>query len=127
MAPKVIHGKRVKTTLGISLGNDELPSRRSALPDPTHHSICQTPAETPTASLLMQLHGVLHIYTQLKGALFCLGAVPARDAALLNLICIEATMCTNLPPLRSTSGNLHCFSKVKAQKLSRHGGTKLVR
>ena len=127
-APKVIHAeKRVKTTLGISFGNDELPSRRNDLPDPTHHIICQTPAETPAASLLMQLHGALHICTQLKGALFCLGAVPARGAALLNLTYIEGTMCTDLPPLRSASGNLYCFRKVKAQKLSRHGGTKLVR
>jgi hypothetical protein len=97
-APKVIHAeKRVKTTLGISFGNDGLPSRRNDLPDPIRHIICQTPAETPTASLLMQLHGALHICTQLKGALFCLGAVPARGAALLNLTCIGGRKCTDLP------------------------------
>lgn len=127
-ATKVIHaGKRVKTTLGTSFGNDKLPSRRNDLPDPTHHIICQTPAETPIASLLMQLHGALHICTRLKGALFCLGVVPARGAALLDLTCIGGRMCTNLPPLPSASGKLYCFSEVKAQKLSRHGGTKLVR
>lgn len=127
-APKVIHaGKRVKTTLGVSLGNDDPPSRRNDLPDSTHHIICQTPAETPTASLLMRWHGALHNRTQLKGALLCLGAAPASGAALLNLTCIEGTICTNLPPLRPALGNMNCSSKVKAQKLSQHDRTKLVR
>jgi hypothetical protein len=115
-APKVTHvGKRVKITLELSFGNDELPNRRNDLPDRNRHIMCQTLAETPTASLLIQLHGTQHVCAQLKGALLRLGAVSARGAALPNLICIGGTTSTDLPPLRSASGKLYCFSNVKAQ------------